>query len=68
MQNFIMTADDDAPDASKDWNKALSLIQKLMLVNSLAPHKSIMAIVAFIQNTLGKRFTDVAGNSTLPAL
>lgn len=39
-----------------------------MMVQKLAPQMCILALGSFIQETLGKRFTDVANNSSLPAL
>lgn len=49
--------------------KAWQPFHQLMFVRLLAPELGTAAINAFIQTTLGDRFTDASGaNSTLPAL
>lgn len=53
--------------SEKNWN-SLKLFHKLILINSLTPQNTVLAIGCFIQGTLGKRFTDVAGNSSLASL
>lgn len=49
------------------WNN-VKLFHKLILVQKLAPQMCLLALGSFIQETLGKRFTDVANNSSLPSL
>lgn len=47
----------------------MKLFHRLMFVNLLVPQMGILAIGSYIQETLGKQFTDVAAdNSSLPAL
>lgn len=75
-QSIHINIDDDFDEILTTTNKStlsksinhLTTFQKLMLISAVAPEKLVQAICAYIRVTLGKHFTEVSENSSLPAL
>ncbi|XP_049536716.1 dynein axonemal heavy chain 6 [Anopheles darlingi] len=55
-------------DAIVDWNKRLSVAEKLMLVAALKDEFLVLAVTEFIRHSLGKRYTEPPKNTSLASL
>uniref|UniRef100_A0A182FSK0 AAA+ ATPase domain-containing protein n=1 Tax=Anopheles albimanus TaxID=7167 RepID=A0A182FSK0_ANOAL len=51
-----------------DWNKRLSVAEKLMLVSALKDEFLVLAVTEFIRHSLGKRYTEPPKNTSLASL